>query len=338
MKRHGNLFEKITDIENIRLAHKLAQRGKQHYTAVKRINKNPEQFLERIQKMLITETFTTSKYKTEMRFDGGKWREIHKLPYYPDRIVQHAIMNVCGPIWRKTFIRDTFQSIEGRGTHDARKRVEAYLRSEPNVHAIKIDIEKYYPSVRNDFMKNCIRKSIKCAKTLRLLDDIIDSHKGLPIGNYTSQYFGNLFLTPFDWWVKQTVRLKGYFRYCDDIVFIHKDSKFLYGVLVAAKKKFKELGLSIKNTVAYKYVKKQGLDFCGFVFFETHTKLRKKIAVNIKNKLTQKDPKKLLNSLISYWGWVKCIHAKSFWNKIITKFILQKTDFVYLSNPLRKTL
>lgn len=337
MKRHGNLFEKIIDIENIKLAHKLAQRGKQHYTAVKRINKNPEPFLRRIQKMLIAGTFTTSQYKSEMRFDGGKWREIHKLPYYPDRIVQHAIMNVCGPIWRKMFIRDTFQSIEGRGTHDARKRVEAYLKSEPKSYAIKIDIEKYYPSVNNELMKKCVRKNIKCIKTLRLLDDIIDSHSGLPIGNYTSQYFGNLFLTQFDWWIKQTVRLKGYFRYCDDIVFMHKDSKFLHGIFVASEKMLKKIGLKLKNSIAYRYVCKQGLDFCGFVFFATHTKLRKKIASNIKTKALQKNPKKLCDSLVSYWGWVKCIHAKSLWRKIVTKDILKLTDGVYASNPLRST-
>lgn len=338
MKRHGNLFEKIIDIENIRLAHKLAQRGKQHYTAVKRINKNPEPFLERIQKMLIAGTFTTSKYKTEMRFDGGKWREIHKLPYYPDRIVQHAIMNVCGHIWRKMFIRDTFQSIEGRGTHDARRRVEAYLKSDPKAHAIKIDIKKYYPSVDNGLMKQCIRKSIKCVKTLRLLDDIIDSHKGLPIGNYTSQYFGNLFLTKFDWWVKQVIRLKGYFRYCDDIVFMHTNSKYLHSVLVIAIHKLESLKLEVKTKITYRYVQKQGLDFCGFVFFGFHVKLRKNIASNLRIKAKQTCPDKLLNSLMSYWGWIKRIQAKALWRKVITNDILLLTDDVYSSQPLRGTL
>lgn len=338
MKRHGNLFEKIIDIENIKLAHRLAQRGKQHYTAVKKINKNPEPFLQHIQKMLIAGTFTTSKYKSEMRFDGGKWREIHKLPYYPDRIVQHAIMNVCGPIWRKMFIRDTYQSIEGRGTHDARKRIESYLKTEPKVHAIKIDIEKYYPSVNNNLMKQCVRRSIKCTKTLRLLDDIVDSHTGLPIGNYTSQYLGNLFLTQFDWWIKQTIKLKGYFRYCDDIVFMHKDSKYLYGIFVASVKKLKNIGLQIKDKIAYRYVCKQGLDFCGFVFFGTHTRLRKKIANNLVEKSSQKLPKPLLDSLMSYWGWVKRIQAKALWRKTVTTYILELTDGVYAMNPLRRTV
>lgn len=336
MKRHGNLFEKIADIDNIRLAHQLAQRGKRHYTAVKNINKDPEPYLREIQKMLIAGTFTTSEYKTELRFDGGKWRTIHKLPYFPDRIVQHAIMLVCGPIWRKSFIRDTFQSIEGRGTHDARRRVEKFLKANQKCHAIKVDIEKYYPSAKNEVVKDCIRLKIKCVKTLRLLYDIIDSHIGLPIGNFTSQYLGNLLLTAFDWWVKQVIRLKGYFRYCDDIVFIHKDSKFLYGVFVSASKKLKSLGLKLKDKVCYRYIQNQGLDFCGFVFFGTYTKLRKKIATNMIEKAKQTEPKQLLDSVMSYWGWVKRIQAKGLWRKLITVEILKLTDGVYAINPLRR--
>lgn len=338
MKRYGNLFDKIVDMDNLRLAHKLAQRGKQHYTAVKQINKDPDKYLLQIQEMLVSGTFTTSKYKSERRFDGGKWRVIHKLPYFPDRIVQHALMNVCAPIWKKSFIRDTFQSIEGRGTHDARRRIENYLRLNPRQHAIKIDIQQYYPSVPNNKMKVCVRQTIKCQRTLALIDNIIDSHVGLPIGNYTSQYFGNLYLTAFDWWVKQTIRLKGYFRYCDDIVFMHTDSKFLYGVFVASTKKLKQIGLSLKNSISYRYVCKQGLDFCGFVFYETHTKLRKKIAQNTKKCVEQTDKEKLLKSLMSYWGWIKCIDARPLWNNLVTTKILAYTDNVYAINPLRRTV
>ena len=338
MKRYGNLFDKIVDIDNLRLAHKLAQRGKQHYTAVKQINKDPEQYLLKIQEMLVDGTFTTSKYKSERRFDSGKWRVIHKLPYFPDRIVQHALMNIVAPIWKKSFIRDTFQSIECRGTHDARRRIEKYLRSNQQQHAIKIDIQQYYQSVPNDKMKACVRHTIKCERTLTLIDNIIDSHIGLPIGNYTSQYLGNLYLTAFDWWIKQTVKLKGYFRYCDDIVFMHYDSKHLHKILLIAIDKLQQIGLSIKSSIAYRYVCKQGLDFCGFVFYETHTKLRKKIAINIKNCVQQNNPENLLKSLMSYWGWIKFIDAKAFWKSIITPNILTYTDNVYSNNPLRRTL
>lgn len=338
MKRYNNLFEKIVSMDNIRLAHRLAQRGKRHYTAVKKINKDPEPYLLAIHKMLITGTFTTSNYRTELRFDSGKWRTIHKLPYYPDRIVQYAIMNVCAPIWRKSFIRDTFQSIEARGTHDAKRRVEKYLKANPHSHAIKIDIKQFYPSILNSTLKVAVKSTIKCFKTLRLLYDIIDSHSGLPIGNYTSQYLGNLLLTSFDWWIKQTIKLKGYFRYCDDIVLIHTDSKYLHNVYLLAKAKLLELGLVLKDKVCYRYIPYQGIDFCGFIFFGSHTKIRSKIIKNLFKKSKQANPKKLLDSLMAYYGWIKIVHAKVLWSKIITYTILRSTDSVYSKNPLRKTL
>lgn len=338
MKRANNLFDKIVNIENLRLAHRIAQRGKKHYTAVKLINKDPDKYLLKIKKILIAGTFKTSKYKTELRMDSGKLRLIHKLPYFPDRIVQHAIMNIVAPIWRKRFIRDTFQSIDGRGTHDARRRVEKYLKANQKQHAIKIDVKQYYPSVPNDLMKACVSATIKCIKTLRLLCEIIDSHIGLPIGNYTSQYLGNLYLTAFDWWVKQTVRLKGYFRYCDDIVFMHANSAYLHNVVQEAIKKLQDLKLCIKDSVAYRYIEKQGLDFCGFVFYGTHTKLRKRIAANIRSVIPIKDKEALLKSLMAYWGWVKCIKAKAFWSNLISQEILLYTDGVYANNPLRRTV
>lgn len=338
MKRHNNLFSQIVDIDNLRLAHKRAQKGKQHYSAVKKINTDPDSYLLQIQEMLIKGTFSTSEYKVDKRFDNGKWRIIHKLPYFPDRIVQHAVMNICGPIWKSRFIRDTFQSIEGRGTHDARRRIEKFLSINTNMHAIKIDIKQFYPSVKNTIMKNFIKATIKCKNTLKILFNIIDSHIGLPIGNYTSQYLGNLYLTAFDWWIKQVVKLKGYFRYCDDIIFIHENSKYLYNIYLNSVKKLRELGLIVKKKVHYRYIPKQGLDFCGFIFFGTHTKLRKRIVDKLKEKAKQKNAEALLKSLMSYWGWVKYIDAKGLWRSIITIKLLIYTDNVYKENPLRGTI
>ena len=221
MKRHGNLFEQIVDIENIKLAHRSARKGKAFYAEVKMVDSDVEYYCREIQKTLINQTFTTSEYEIEDRFDGRKMRTIYKLPYYPDRIVQHALLNVVGKIFTASFIRDTFQSITGRGTSDAMRRVKKLVRSnECPKYALKIDVEKYYPSVDNAKLKAMVRRKIKCNQTLWLFDDIIDSMQGLPIGNYTSQHLGNLYLNQFDWEVKQKIKPIGYFRYCDDIVFM----------------------------------------------------------------------------------------------------------------------
>lgn len=92
MKRVGNIYHKIYDIDNLRLAHKMAKQDKTHYRAVKEIEKDLDKYLYQIQDMLINKTYKVSPYKCSIIKDKDKEREIMKLPYFPDRIIQWAIM------------------------------------------------------------------------------------------------------------------------------------------------------------------------------------------------------------------------------------------------------
>lgn len=174
-------------------------------------------------------TFTTPKYDVNTISDKGKERVIHKLPYFPDRILHHAILQVVGDIWVKTFIKDTYQSIKGRGVHKCKNKIEKITKDKniDKLYCFKIDITKFYPSVDNNIMKRIIRKKIKCKDTLWLSDDIIDSSEGLPIGDYISQHLGNLYLSYFDHEMKEKYKCKWYFRYCDDIVILSEDKQYL---------------------------------------------------------------------------------------------------------------
>lgn len=321
MKRHGNLFDRITDIENIKIAHKNARRGKAFYTEVKMVDSDIEKYCHEIQKSLVNQTFTTSPYEVEERFDGRKMRTIYKLPYYPDRIVQHALLNVTGQIFTNSFIRDSFQSIVGRGTADAMRRVKKVVRS-PDCprYALKIDVEKYYPSVDNAKLKAMVRRKIKCERTLWLMDDIIDSMQGLPIGNYTSQHLGNLYLNDFDWKIKQQLKPKAYFRYCDDIVFMDDMKSKLLAYKVRAVRWLDELGLKIKGSWNIYDIYRHGVDFVGYVFTPLNTRLRRSIVTKFKTtcaKLSKRitDRDRDLSRVMAYKGWVKHCNGKMLWRR-----------------------
>lgn len=321
MKRHGNLWVKIIDLENIKLAHRLARKGKSFYTEVKMVDSDIDKYCLQIQEMLANKTFTTSQYEVSERHDGRKQRVIHKLPYFPDRIVQHALLNVIGPILVNTFIRDSFQSIRGRGTHDAMKRVKKLVRSDDcPKYALKIDVKKYYPSVDNDLLKAAIRRKIKCQDTLWLVDDIIDSTKGLPIGNYTSQHFGNLYLNSLDWHIKQNIRPDGYYRYCDDIVVFGKTVNQLMLMKQRIEDCLSMLRLQVKRNWSITNVEKNGIDFVGYRFYPSFTRLRKNIAVSFKStcgwirkRKNKVDRDLALSKLMSYKGWVMTASAKQLW-------------------------
>jgi hypothetical protein len=345
MKRRGQLFDKITDLSNIIAAHNLARRGKAHYKEVKAVNVCPDYYCEHIQEWLINKTFTTSEYEIEIKHDGRKVREIYKLPYFPDRIVQHALLQVCIPIWQPTFIRDTYQSVIGRGTHDARKRVEKAIRGKPPQYALKFDISKYYPSINNEKLKQIVRHKIKCPDTLWLIDDIIDSSKGIPIGNYTSQYFGNLYLTPFDWWVKQELKVKHYFRYCDDIVILGETAEYCHAMKDQMfPKLLHEYALTVKGNWQVFPVEDRGLDFVGYVFKSNETRLRRSIAKGFKGKAravkrVTMNQHQAMSGLMSYWGWIKHANAKKLWMSRVDDRIIAVTDsYGTKRNPVKEIM
>jgi len=144
MKRYNNLYSKIYDMENIKLAHKNAKKGKSHYSEVKMVDADPDKYFKEIQEMLKNKTFKNSEYKMFNKTDKGKVREIFKLPYFPDRIIHHCIMNILEPIWMKTLIADTYSSLKNRGIHKGVKRVKAALKDRKNTqYCLKMSI---YPN------------------------------------------------------------------------------------------------------------------------------------------------------------------------------------------------
>lgn len=339
MKRVGNLYPLICDIENIKLAHKNARKGKTHYKEVKLVDEDVDYYCKLIQEMLVNKTFANSQYEVFTKVDKGKKREIYKLPYFPDRIVHHAILQVLEPTWKKTFINTTYQSIKGRGVHKAKKDVEMAIKKlDGKVYYLQMDVKKFYPSVDNDIMQEIVARKIKCKDTLWLLSVIIQSIKGLPIGNYLSQYLGNLYISYLDHFVKEQLRVKCYYRYCDDIVLLSNDKaqlKLCKEVIV--DKLNKELKLAVKPTITIDELEK-GLDFLGFVFKGNCTLLRKNIATSFKvaaNTFIKKKNSKTFSSVISYNGWMVVANTYNLWNsKINNDFRKIAVSFGYNNKVL----
>lgn len=323
MKRFGNLYHQIASKENIVFAFENAARGKRNYRHVVKIRKNPDRYLHAIHEMLNKKTFENSEYIEFERVESGKLRHIHKLPFFPDRIIQHAVCQVLEPIWEKQYIRDTYSCIKGRGIHDGVKRIKKALRNNKSEtkYCLKLDIKKYYPSVDRHILKQIIRRKIKCKDTLWLIDTIIDSTNGLPIGNYTSQHFANLYLSPFDHFVKEHLKARFYYRYCDDLVFLSDSKATLQRYHKEVSKELSSLKLTIKPNWQIFPVDTRGIDFLGYRFFHSHTLLRKGIAKRFKKRVRQlrkhENPNKsrsVASTLASYYGWMKyanCYNLKT---------------------------
>lgn len=348
MKKHGYLYEKVYDLANIALAHQNARKGKTHYKEVQMVDRDPEKYFKSIHDMLKNKTYKNSVYKVMIRkTDNGKIREIFKLPYFPDRIIHHAIIQITEPIWFSSLIRDTYSAIKGRGIHDGVKRIKKALLDKQNTqYCLKMDVKKYYPSINNNILKTIIRKKIKDKNLLWLLDEIIDSTKGIPIGNYLSQYFGNLYLSNLDHFLK--TKAKHYFRYCDDIVILHSDKKYLHKLKNEIETYLNvNLKLQLKSNWQVFPVDKRGIDFLGYRFFHNYILLRKSIKkrfVKTINRITKSYTHlkwtEIVNSIMSYYGWFKYSNCKNLQNKYFTPkicWIVKHTCIDQkIANPLKK--
>lgn len=160
MKRIGNLYKKIYDLENLRSAHRNARKKKGHYKDVKMVNSNEDYYLKQIQEMFINKTYKTSQYKIFKKWDRVKEREIYKLPYFPDRIVQWAIMQVIEPYLLKTLVPNTLSSIKKRGIHQGLNKVKYALKYDVinTKYCLKLDIRHYYPSINHEILKQKYRR------------------------------------------------------------------------------------------------------------------------------------------------------------------------------------
>lgn len=323
MKRYNNLFDKIVSLDNLYEADKKARRQKSHRPEVMLFDKNKDKLLLDLQRKLINGEYETSEYYVYKIYEP-KEREIFKLPYYPDRIVHHAIMNIMEPIWVSAFIKGTYSCIRKRGMHKALRDVKFALKDEINTqYCLKLDIRKFYPSIDHDILKTIIRKKIKDKRLLSLLDEIIESAQGVPIGNYLSQFFANLYLTYLDHWIKEQKKVRYYFRYADDIVILGGDKQQLRDLFYDIQDYLNnKLKLNFKDNWQIFKVDSRGIDFVGYRVFHTHTLLRKRIKkrfckkINKLNKKQNLDKDTYKQKICSYIGWIKYCNGRNLLNKM----------------------
>lgn len=315
MKRLNNLYSRIYSIENLQLADQQARRSKTRQYGVMVHDKNRYANIENLQQMLVNRTYQTSTYTTFKIYEP-KEREVFRLPYYPDRITHHAVMNIMEPVFVSTFTADSYSCIKGKGIHGASYSLRDALKDIPGTtYCLKLDIKKFYPSIDHDILKQLLRKKIKDQDLLWLLDEIIDSASGLPIGNYLSQYFANFYLTYFDHWIKEQKGVRYYFRYADDIVILSDSKKYLHKALAGITLYLKNrLKLTVKGNYQIFPVSARGIDFVGYVHFHEHVRLRKSIKQNFARMIARR---KTRASVASYYGWAKHCNSKNLLKKLL---------------------
>lgn len=338
-----NNFDNIISFENLYKAHRRARLGKRHKKEVIEFEGNLSENIWRIHYDLKYGKYMVGGYHSFMIYDP-KEREIQAISYR-DRVVQHSLCdNYLIPILEKHLIYDNAACRKNKGTSFAIKRWREFMRRHylkygDSGYFIRVDVAKYFPSIDHTILKEKLVKIVEDKKVLELLYSIIDSYnletnKGLPMGNQTSQCFALLYLDNVDRYIKETMRIKHYVRYMDDMMFIVHDKQLAKLIIDKVKFLFEECGLSLNKQSKITPVK-NGVAFLGWRFSYNETggiiqTLKKETQKIIIKRIKKKYFLKSLceNSqpaLSSYYGYLKNGNSYHFYKKI-KKVMLRKEN------------
>lgn len=312
MKRFGYLFDKIISIDNLHLASKNAGKRKKKSKEIIKWNNDLEYNIQKLHVSLRDKLYVVSEYFI-FTIKEPKERIISKLPFR-DRVVHHAIMIHLEPILKASFISQTYSCIKNRGIHKCLNDVRLALRDVPGTrYCLKLDIRKFYPSINNELLKAMLRTKLKDEDLLLLLNRIIDSTIGIPLGNFTSQWFGNFYLNKLDHWLKQDRKVI-FFRYCDDMVILGPDKSALHLLRNGIEDYLLiNLKLTLSNYQVFP-VESRGIDFVGYKIFHTHCLLRKSIKTRFVKMIRRNKNQRSINS---YKGWINHCNGKNLLNKYL---------------------
>ena len=279
-------FEAICSQENLYTAWHKVSLGKSAKPPILNFYRSLDQNLASIADDLRNGTYRPGAYNRFLIKDP-KERIIAASPVR-DRVVQHAVMNYYDPVFDRHLIFDSFACRAGKGTHKAVLRAFHFAKS--TRYFLKMDVRKYFDSIDHMILKTLLAKIVKNKKALRLFFTIIDSGetpcKGIPIGNLTSQFFANYYLSPLDHYFKEKLHARRYIRYMDDIVVFSNDrhqlkSYYTEAVDYAGGK----LNLALKPQILGKVT--DGAPFLGFLVKQSGIYLQQKTKKRYKARIAE---------------------------------------------------
>lgn len=322
MHRDGHIIEEIVAYPNMAQSFEQVLRG----TSRKRsrqgrylLEHREEVIAELSAKIADGSYFIAGGYRERFIIEGGKERRIQVLTM-KDRIACHAVMSVVDEHLKRRFIRTTSASIKGRGMHDLKAYIERDLREHPEDtrYCYKFDISKFYESVNQESIIECVRRIFKDAKLIAILERFIRMMpEGVSIGLRSSQGLCNLLLSVhLDHILKDRLGIRFFYRYCDDGAVLAATKEELWKIRDIVHECVGAIGLKIKENERV-FPVTEGIDFLGYVIYPDHALLRKRIKKKFARKMGEVKSRKRRRVLTaSFYGMAKHAQCNNLFNKL----------------------
>ncbi len=276
-------YEEIISVENLLEAWEEFVKGKRRRRDVLEFESNLMENLFELHRKLADLSYQHGPYLA-FTISDPKTRRIHKATVR-DRVLHRAVYRKLYPIFDPTFISDSFSCRKDKGTHKALDRFRAIAWKVSHNHrrtawVLKCDIRKFFASVGHDRLLHVLRQQILDRRVMNLLENIVhsfhvESGKGLPLGNLTSQLFANLYMNEFDQFVKHKLRMKHYIRYADDFVFLSGNHQELVDLFPIVERFLStQLHLALHPDKVELRTVASGVDILGWIHFPDHRVLR----------------------------------------------------------------
>lgn len=285
MKRAGSLMPKIVEMDNLMTAYYKACRGKRCKKSVITFSNNLCENILSLREKLISGTFEVGRYHYFRIYDPKE--RVICAASFEERVVHHAIMNICHDCFERHLIYDTYATRKEKGIYTAIDKARKGMKNAGYV--AKLDVRKYFDSISHTVLKTKLERLFKDKELLGLLNRIIDSYstsddRGIPIGNLTSQYFANYYLSFLDHYAKEVLKVPIYVRYMDDILVFGRDKIEVKEYVRKIKEYVSgELNLQLKPEVLVST--DLGVSFLGYSLFKHKILLNRRSKIRLKRKV-----------------------------------------------------
>lgn len=324
MHREGYIIEEIVEYSNMSDSFDQVLRGtkRKESRQGRWLLAHREEVIRELADRIKTGTYTVKDYREREINENGKTRRIQILTM-KDRIAVHAIMAVVDRHLKKRFIRTTSASIKGRGMHDLLAYIHRDMQEQPETtrYCYKFDIGKFYESIDQDAVMDCVRRVFKDRRLITLLDGFVRMMpKGLSIGLRSSQGLGNLLLSVhLDHVLKDECGVRHFYRYCDDGVVLAGSKRELWEVREIVHRQMEGIGLKVKANERI-FPVSEGIDFLGYVIRSDYVRLRKRIKQKAAKKLNEVKSRKRRREIIaSLYGMAKHANCNNMFYKLTGK-------------------
>lgn len=333
-KRINNIFKDSLTFKKMYNAYYRAAKGKHQTKEVILFEMDLATNLTNILRDISKQNYKSGIYR-KFKIYEPKERLILALPFR-DRVVhQWYVEEFIKPIFLPKMIEDSYACLPEKGVHKAVKKLQYYMikakKENEEFYILKCDISKFFYNIDKQILYDIIIRYVKDKDFINITNKIIfdGTYKiGIPIGNYTSQYFANIYLNELDHFIKEELRIKYYIRYMDDFVLIVQNKEKAKYIKEQIKEYLKNtLKLDLNNKTNY-FKNKQGVSFCGYIIFTNKIVLKnynkKKIYKRVRKWNIEYEKGKLdmvnaANSLKSWMGHASHTNSYGYTNKILNK-------------------